>query len=71
MLLLVITDESSDRGKEMVQQTRSSQLRQLTMLKAKERMDLVDSYNGPRGFGDSRKATKSYYTSKNTILNEE
>ncbi len=55
----------------MVQQTRSSQLRQLTMLKAKERMDLVDSYNGPRGFGDSRKATKSYYTSKNTILNEE
>jgi hypothetical protein len=55
----------------MVHQTRTSQLRQQTVMKAKERMDLVDNYNGPAGFGDSRKSTKSYYTSKNTILNEE
>ncbi len=60
-----------DKEKDPVNQTRSSKLRQLVQMKNLERMELVENYDGPRGFGDSRKSTKSYYTSKNSMVKEE
>ncbi len=50
--------------------TRTAALRQKTQNKMKDRIELVENYVGPT-FGDSRKATKSQYTSKNSMLKEE